>query len=248
MFIDIHCHIDLYSDKKIEKIVEDAREKSIEIIVNSGANSKANRKNLELAEKFEEVLATMGVYPIDALDMNDEEIDNEIEFIRKNKNKIIAISEIGLDFQEDTENIERQKVIFGKFISLAIELDKPMIIHSRKAESECMDILELKNAKKVIMHSFSGKFRLAKIIAENGWFLSIPASVKYNDGFKKLAKEIDIEQLLCETDSPFLHPDKKKNNEPKNVIESYKKIAELKGLSLKEVEKKIEGNYKRMFE
>ena len=97
------------------------------------------------------------------------------------------------------------------------------------------------------MHCFSGKSRLIAQVAGNGWSFSIPANIKFSEHFQKLVKKVDIPQLLCETDTPFLHPDKKRDNEPANVIESYKKIAEIKGISLQECEKTIEENYKRLF-
>jgi len=97
------------------------------------------------------------------------------------------------------------------------------------------------------MHCFSGNMNLVKRIIKNNWRLSIPANVKYSEHFQKIIEITPIENLFCETDSPFLHPDKKFPNEPANVIESYKKISEIKNLSLAEVEKKIEENYKRLF-
>src|SRR3990167_9969538 len=97
------------------------------------------------------------------------------------------------------------------------------------------------------MHCFSGNMNLVSRIINNNWSLSIPANVKHSEHFQKIVKETPIKQLFCETDSPYLHPDKKFPNEPSNVIESYKKISEIKNLSLAEVEKIIEGNYKKFF-
>jgi len=143
--------------------------------------------------------------------------------------------------------LEKQKKTFQKFINLARELNIPIVIHSRKAEAEAIELLEKSEYKKIIMHCFNGNLKLVKKIIENGWFLSIPTNVKHAEHFQKVIELTPIEQLFCETDSPFLHPDKKFPNEPANVVESYKKIAEIKKLSLKEVEKKIEENYKKLF-
>ena len=128
-----------------------------------------------------------------------------------------------------------------------MEIDKPVIVHSRKAELECIEVLEKLKAKKVIMHCFCGKFSLAARIAKNGWFLSIPANVNYTDQFQNIAEKIDIKNLLCETDAPYFHPLKEKNNEPSNVVYSYKKISELKKISLEKIEEKIEENFKKLF-
>ena len=244
MYIDVHCHLDLLENT--EKIIERAKKLGIGIIVANSVNHETNRKILELCEKFPIVKAALGIYPIDALKMSHKGLNEEINFIKQNKDKISAIGEVGLDFKESDETKE-QEANFLKFIALSKELDKPLIIHSRKAEDRCIELLEKAMAKKVIMHCFSGSKKAIKRIIENGWFLSVPANVKYNIQFQELVRETPIEHLFCETDSPFLHPEKSGENSPENVIISYKKIAELKNLNLKDVEKKIESNYSRLF-
>jgi TatD DNase family protein len=181
------------------------------------------------------------------LKLDNQKIDSEIDFIRENKDKLVAIGEVGLDFKEDSEQHGRQIEILKKFIRLAIELKKPVIVHSRKAELECIEILEKENAKKAVMHCFSGKFSLVERIVKNNWSLTIPTSVKFSEHFQKIAEKVPIENLFCETDSPFLHPDKLRNNEPANVVVSYQKIAEIKKMPLEEVKKKIFENYERLF-
>jgi TatD DNase family protein len=247
-FIDVHCHLDMTKEIPIEKIIENAVNNDVKIMINQGVKPESNRKSLELSEKFKEVKCALGLYPIDSLSLSDSDIDEELDFIRKNKDKIAAIGEVGLDFKESEKKEEYEKQIktFEKIIDLSIELNKPLIVHSRKAELECIETLEKKKAKKVVMHCFSGKFSLVKKIEQNGWFLTIPTSVKNSEHFQKIIKETKIEQLLCETDSPYLHPDKKWPNEPANVIESYKKIAEIKGISLEETKKKIFENFMRL--
>ena len=243
MYVDCHCHLDICED--IEKCVKNAREKSV-LIVSAGVDSKTNRKTIDLKEKYG-IKVCLGIYPVDALKLSESELEKEIDFIRKNKKNLVAIGEVGLDFKESEEK-ERQIRIFERFIELSNELDKPIIVHSRKAEEECIEALEKMNSKKVVMHCFSGNFRLVKKIADNGWYLTIPANVKFSEHFQKVAEMIDIKQLLCETDSPYLHPEKKWPNEPANVIESYKKIAKIKKMKLKDVEKQIEENYKKLFQ
>jgi TatD DNase family protein len=128
-----------------------------------------------------------------------------------------------------------------------MEIDKPIVVHSRKAELKCIEILEQMNAKKVLMHCFSGKISLVGRIINSGWFISIPASIKYNSQFQLIAEKVPMGQLFCETDAPFLHPDKERDNEPALVLEAYKKIAEINHVSLEEIEEKIEKNYHRFF-
>ncbi len=249
MLIDVHCHLDFLEKEgiKVEQAIKNARKNKVKIIICNGVNPEQNKKILALAEEYSEVKPAIGVYPIDALKLSNKQIDEEINFIKKNKNKIIAIGEIGLDFKEDQINQEKQKEVFAKFIDLAKELNLPISVHSRKAELETIELLEELKAKKVHMHCFMGKIKLAERIAKNGWYLSIPSCVKYNEQFQLIIQKVPIENLLAETDSPYLHPDKKWPNEPAKVIESYKKIAEIKKLPLKEVEKIIESNFKNLF-
>lgn len=233
--------------KDIDDAVDRAVKAGVKIIITQGVNVSNNRIVLKLGEKYPKVKVALGMYPIEVLDMTSEEIDNEINFIRKNKGKIIAIGEVGMDFKEDKSKSQVQYDIFGKMIDLSIELDKTIIVHSRKAEEECIELLEKRNAKKVIMHCFSGNIKLVNKVINNKWFLSIPTCVKHSEQFQKVVEITPIEQLLCETDSPYLHPDKEFPNEPKNIIESYKKISEIKGMELEEVEIQIEKNFKRLF-
>ena len=244
MYIDVHCHLNVLEN--VSEVVETMKEKNV-FAVAHGTNIKTNREVLELSEKFESVSSALGIYPLEALLLSDKEIEEEIEFIRKNKNKIVAIGEVGLDLKNPDSDLEKQKNIFQKFIDLAIELDKPIVVHSRKAELECIEMLESSGIKKVVMHCFSGKLKLVDRIVSNNWFLSIPTCIKNTLHFGFIVEKVPLENLLAETDSPYLHPDKDFPNEPGNVIESYKKIAELKEFSLEEIEKKLETNYNKFF-
>ena len=245
MFIDVHCHLDsrFYDAEEVEKVIERARKKNVKIIIASGIGINENREVIELAKKYKEIKGALGVHPTEIL----RNIDEEIGFIRAHADKIIAIGEVGLDFLESKVDCDKQKKVFQKFIELAVELDLPLIVHSRKTEKECIEMLEDFKAKKIVMHCFSGGFKLIDRIAANGWNFSVPASVKYNEHFQNLVKRVDISQLLCETDAPFLHPSRDGKNEPSFVVESYKKIAEIKELSLKKVEIEIEENFRRLF-
>ena len=245
MFIDVHCHLEMLKD--LDKIIKEDVKKDVGIIVWNGVNREVNRQILEFCFEHKEVRAALGIYPIDALKLSDEEIDEEIEFIKENKKRIVAIGEVGLDYKEDLKQKERQKEIFRKFIKLAIELNKPIIVHSRKAEEDAVKILEKMKAKKVIVHCFMGNFSLVDRISNNGWTFTIPGIIKNSEHFQEIVKRTNIGQILCETDSPFLHPDKKFPNFPENVIENYEIIAKIRNIGIKEVEKQLEENYKKLF-
>ena len=245
MLIDIHSHIDICKD--IEAIIENAKKQNVKILT-AGTSPKSNREILKLKIKYPEINICLGIYPIDALKISEKEMDSEIEFIKKNKEKISAIGEVGIDLKHAKEDsLETQKENLKKFVNLARELNIPVVIHSRKAEKECIELLEKLNYNKIIMHCFSGNMKLVSRIINNNWNLSIPANVKHSEHFQKIVEVTPIENLFCETDSPFLHPDKLRDNEPSNVIESYKKISEIKNLPLVEVEKQIEENYNELF-
>jgi TatD DNase family protein len=235
MLIDSHCHIDTYSNEKILEIIENARKNDVRIIVQNGVDKPSNRRSLEITKKFPEVKVALGIYPINGLKMTEKEIEEEIDFIRKNKNKIVAIGEIGLDLKFSKE-LEKQTKIFEQMLDLAKELDKPVMIHCRNAEEETIKVLENKNMKKVIMHCFMGKIKFIERILENGWIFSIPTNVCYDAQMQEIVRLIPVNRIICETDSPFLEPHRKSDNEPARVLEGYKKISEIKDVKLEDFE------------
>lgn len=246
-FIDIHSHLDIC--KNISEIIKICNEKNI-LIVNCGVDSKSNKKMLELKKEYPEMEICLGVYPVDSLKLSEKDLEKKRGFIKKNKSKILGIGEVGLDlhYEKSSEKFEIQKKNFGRFIELAKELKKPVFVHSRDAEKETIDFIEKFNYDKIVMHCFSGNMKLVKRIVENDWFLSIPSSVKYNKHFQEMIKIVPLENLFCETDAPFLHPDREKGmkNTPVNVLESYKKIAEIKDLGLDEVKEKVWNNFLKL--
>jgi TatD DNase family protein len=242
-FIDIHCHLEMC--KNAPEIIKRA-EKARVISIAHGVFLESNKKVLEFSKQSRFVKAALGLYPIDALNLNEDEIQKNLDFIEQHKDEMVAIGEVGMDFKEDSEQHGRQREVFSRIIELAFRLDKPLVVHSRKAEKECIELLEHMRAKKVLMHCFSGRFSLIERIVKNGWYLSIPTSVKNSEHFQKMIEKVPIEQLLCETDAPFLHPDKLSQNEPVNVVESYKKIAEIKQILLEQVKEQIYSNALRL--
>ncbi len=244
MFIDVHCHLNLLHD--VEQAIARGEAAEVLCMVTQGVNTTSNRLALDYAEEFVSVKAALGLYPTDLEKMSEKAIEKEIDFIRTQKDKIVAIGEVGLDLKE-AHDFEKQQWAFQELINLALEIDKPLIVHSRKAELQAITQLERSKAKKVIMHCFSGKLMLAEAIVKNGWYLSIPTSVRNSEHFQNLIRQTPITQLLCETDSPYLHPRKEFPNEPANVVESYQMIAKLKDVPLEDVEAQLEKNYEKLF-
>ena len=273
MLIDIHSHLDHhYFKDDLDIVIENARKANVKVILTAGINPETNRKALEIANKYDIVKACLGIYPVQYENNNNPEnnkkndnpntiiknnknkidIDKELRFIEKNKNKIAAVGEVGLDYSSIENNVKKQKEQFEKIIQLTEKLSKPIIIHSRKAENDCIEMLQSSKLKKVIMHCFGGRKSLVKKIIDNGWFLTAPTCITRATQFQENAKLCPITQLFCETDAPYLSPFKSKTgefqrNEPAFIIEAYKKVAEIKGMELKEVINNVWMNFQTVF-
>lgn len=251
-FVDVHAHLDYPDfDNCLADVIKRAEQADVKYIVSAGVNPESNRKTLEIAKRFNTVKPALGIYPPDALAKeinapNPVNLDSELEFIEKNKNKIIAISEIGLDYHNGKDK-ELQKEFFSKQLELAKSLNKPVVVHSCKAEEDVLNILEACGYQKVVLHCFCGKKSLLKRAIELDYHFSIPTHVVRAENIQMIVKEVNINKLLTETDSPFLSPFKDKKNEPAFVIESVKKIAEIKGFELKETADSLFLNFERLF-
>ncbi len=254
--IDAHCHLDPFFYNDVEQVIERCRKNNVKAIA-GGIDPFTNRHVLELKQKYPDVIfPSLGLYPRDALRKEAEQanavleleydFEKELGFIRSNKDKIIAVGEIGMDFKNGAD-VKEQEHRFRKLIELAIEMEKPVVIHSRKAEEEVIRILEEFKYKKVVMHCFCGKQPFAKRVRENGWYFSIPTSIVRDEHFQKIVKETPIRLLLTETDSPFLSPFKDVRNEPSFVIETVKKIAQLKNITEEDVATLVMRNADYLF-
>jgi len=258
MLIDIHSHLDhCYFDDDLDKVVENAVKVNVKVILTAGVNPEKNRVSLKLAEKYDIVKACLGIHPVQYNEksnkiinkkLNDIDFAKEIKFIEKNKNKIIAIGEVGLDYFWNKDNKKEQNELFEKMISLAEKLNKPIIVHSRKAEIDVIEKLQSSKLKKVIIHSFTGKKSLVKEIVDNGWFITAPTCIVRSTQFQDNVKLAPITQIFCETDAPYLTPFKDKRNEPAYIIEAYKKLAEIKKMEFEEVVNNIFMNYQKVFD
>ncbi|MEW6063112.1 MAG: TatD family hydrolase [Nanoarchaeota archaeon] len=246
VLIDVHCHLSyLPINSYVDKIIKRAIKNNVVAIINCGTEEKSNRESLELAKKYNIVKAALGFYPTYCEEISEEEFDKEIEFIEKNKDKIIALSEIGLDYKNPDTNKEKQRKCFEKFIQLSEKIKKPLIVHSRNAELEVIEMLESSKNKNIVMHCFSGRKHLINRIIDNKWYFSIPCTIIKLEHFQNIVKLTD--SILTETDAPFLSPFKGKSNEPSFITETIKKIAEVKNTSKEEVEKLIYKNYQKLF-
>ena len=260
MLVDVHCHLTHEAFKeRLPEIITRAREKGVVAIIASGVNAPTNREVLELAKKYPDIIkCSLGLYPIDLLGLQPDEIgltrqfekfdlDKELNFIKQHKDEIVAIGEIGLDYHWDKEHHEEQKNNFKDILEFAKKINKPIVIHSRNAESDCIDILEKSGIKKVVLHMFEGRKHIIKKAINLGCSFSIPTNIMKSQHFQMLVEMAPLNKILTETDSPWISPIPGTINEPSNVAITLKKIAEIKGLDLKEAENIIYMNYKNLF-
>ena len=260
--VDVHCHLNHARFKDdLNEVLKRAEKAGVKAIIVSGINPPANREVLELAKCSSLIKCSLGIYPIDALGLSEGEtglpkqkgkidLKQEFKFMEQNKDKFVAIGEVGLDFHWDREHHEQQKENFRKIITFAKKIKKPLIIHSRKAEKESIDLLEkeIKNKEiSVVMHCFSGNKNLIKMAAALGYYFSIPPNITKLQHFQTLVELVPLEQLFTETDAPWLSPFGNKKNEPAFVAEAIKKIAEIKKLSAENVAEQIWKNYETVF-
>jgi TatD DNase family protein len=245
--IDTHAHIcDSAFDADRGEVLKKAVEVGVGAIIAVGENLADARRNIELADEHPMICPAAGLYPT-TLDL--DQAEQMHAFIRKERSKLVAIGEVGLDFwivKEESQK-ELQKEILKGFISLSRELDLPLNIHSRSAGRHAVALLLENGASRVQMHAFDGKASAAMPAVEDGFFFSIPPSVVRSRQKQKLVKHLPLSCLLLETDSPVLGPDPKQRNEPANITVSIKTIAELKNFNEHEVIEAVAENTKRLY-
>lgn len=240
-FIDSHAHItDDNVYENIDEIIERAKRLNVTKIINICSNKESLDKGILLKEKYESIYLTAATSPHD-VEKEGEDFFPLVEDACINK-KIIAIGETGLDYFYEYSKKEIQKKFFIKYLLLAKKFNLPVIIHVRDAFLDLFSIAdEFYQNKKALLHCFTGNESEAKEALSRGWYISFSGIVtfKKSENLRKVVKEIPMDKILIETDSPYLSPESKrgKRNEPSNVIEIAEFIAKIKNLSLKEVAK-----------
>ena len=251
MFIDTHCHLDFenYNDDR-ETVVQRSIKNKIEAIITIGTNEQTSLKSIELAEKFATVFAAVGIHPNDAVNINKKSVLNIIE-MSSNPN-VVAIGEIGLDYYRDYTPAEIQKELFKTQLKIARDKALPVIIHNRQAHSDVYDILveEKSTDLKGVLHSFDGDMHFLDSVLAFNFYVSFTGVVTFkNANYDDLIKHIPLENLLLETDSPFLTPVpfRGKRNEPSYVTYIAEKIANIKEISIEELAKITTENARQLF-
>lgn len=245
--IDTHSHINLLKDP-VKEIYE-ASEAGVQKIILPGVDPETLDKITEFVDEFNCVYGAVGIHPSEAEKFNDD-VARKIVLLAHHP-KIVAIGEIGLDYYWDKTFIETQKKVFITQIEIAKSLSLPILVHDREAHEDTFKILEEIGWNKVVMHCFSGSLELAKKCVEKGWYLGIGgvATFKNSRKIKEVVKEIPLENLLLETDAPYLtpHPFRGEENSPKYLNLIAKEIANLKDLDVEKVKNQTAKNAEKVF-
>jgi TatD DNase family protein len=251
-----------------EEVIQRARDAGIGAIITIGSDLAGNRGGLELSQKYDFIYATVGFHPHDAKDFTEEiftqikewaikykfQIPNSKNQTSNTKNqhsKVVAIGEIGLDYHYDNSPREVQRMVFGKQLRLAKELDLPVIIHSREAKKDTLEIIMHSGVNRGVFHCFSGDMDMAEKAMALGFHISIagPATFKNAKRLREIAQALPDNYLLIETDAPYLTPEpfRGKRNEPSYLVHTAQAIAALRGVSLEDVSRITTLNAKLLF-
>lgn len=246
--VDTHCHLDneKFDEDRLE-VIERIKE-NLEFCVNIGYDLASSKKSLKLAKEYDFIYAVIGVHPIDIAEY-DEEVEKELELLGKNP-KVVAIGEIGLDYHWMTEPKEIQQERFKRQLELAERLNKPVVIHTRDAMEDTVNILKDYPNITGVIHCYPGSLETAKQLVDR-FYLGIGGTLTFKNSKKavEVVKDIPLDRIVIETDCPYLTPEpfRGKRNEPIYVEYVAKKIAEIKEISVEDVTKITTENAKKLY-
>ena len=249
---DTHAHLDDERfDEDREQIIEQIKQDGISLIVNPGADMKSSRAAIKLAEKYDFIYAAVGIHPHDVKDITEADLI-ELEQMAKHE-KVVAIGEIGLDYYYDNSPRELQMEYFIKQIELANKLSLPIIIHSRDASMETYEILkEHKKDIGCVLHCFSQSLEMAELYLKIGCHLSFagPLTFKKSSKLKEVARNIPLDKIFIETDSPYLTPEpyRGRRNDPSKVRYVAEELSKLRAISVDKIAETTMNNAIEFFD
>lgn len=248
MFVDTHCHIFKSDYDNIDEVLNNASNNNVKYYINNGSDREYNKEVLELVKEYDNMYGALGIHPET---VDDYSLD-DIEFIKNNlsNEKIVAIGEIGLDYHYTKENKDEQIKLLEMQLSLAEEYNLPVIIHSRDATEDTINTLKKFNCRGTI-HSFSGSLETAKMYIKMGYLLGVNGVITFkNCNIKDVIKEVGVDNIVLETDSPYLTPVPYRGmqNNPSHILDIAKFVSELYNVSLEELSYRTNENIKRMYE
>jgi TatD DNase family protein len=254
MLIDSHAHIQgkEYAGET-EAVIARAREVGVETIIAVGGagDMSSNNQAVALADRFENVYATVGMHPHDAKDVGVEELKSLRELA--SSPKVVAVGETGLDYYYNHSPHEVQRRVFAQFIHMARETGLPIVVHERDAAKQAEDLLRCEGAGKLrgVIHCFTGNYEAASAYLDLGFYLSFTGIITFKNAepLREVVRKVPLERMFVETDSPYLTPvpHRGKRNEPAYVRFVAETIAKVKGVELAEVARVTSENVKKLF-
>jgi TatD DNase family protein len=233
--IDAHCHLTYEPFADIDAVLKRSKDAGVTGWITIGTDLADSQKAVELAGRFENMFTAVAIHPHNAKSADLSTIA-QIKELAQNK-KVVAIGETGLDLHYDFSTPQQQQDSFLRHLEIAKELNLPVVIHSRKAFDETMEILEAHKSglKGLVFHCYSGDVRQAKMILDKGWYISLTGVVTFKNAetTREVAKYVPLDRLMIETDAPYLSPEpmrKQKVNEPALLIHTARFIAGLRGM------------------
>lgn len=248
MYIDTHCHLSKDYYEEIDDVIHENRSNEIEIIIISGCDQRGIDESINYTLQYEDVYATIGYHPEEALSVSDHDLQKLEENV-KNNSKVIGIGEIGLDYHYGKDYHKEQISLFEKQLAIAEKLNLPVVIHSRDAVMDTIHCLKKYHVKGII-HCFSGSLEIANVYIKMGFKLGIGGVVTFkNSKLSQILEEISIEHIVLETDSPYLTPDpyRGKINSSKYIPIIAHKLGQIYHLSKEEVGKITTNNVLALF-
>ena len=249
MYFDTHCHLnseDLYGNH--DMFIQNALDNDVTNMVVVGYDLESSKIAIELAQQYEFIYAAVGIGPNDCKNTTKEQVNIIDKYLEDPR--VVALGEIGLDYYWDSVSKEKQLEVFQWQMDLAKKHDKPVIIHCRVAYEDTYEVLK-RNGHRGIMHCYSGSVEMAKRFVDLGFYISLAGPVTFKNARvpKDVAANINIENLLIETDCPYLtpHPFRGKLNEPANVVYIAQEIAKLKNMEIENVASETTFNAKTIF-
>lgn len=248
--IDTHSHINFEDYKEnFEQVLKDIKENEVQKVIIPGVEPSTFDEIITYCDKYEMIYGAIGIHPSEFQTYNST-IEKEIYNLIEHK-KIVAIGEIGLDYHYGSDTKEEQKEIFNKQLKIAEKVQLPVIIHDREAHEDAFNIIQNYKLKDVIFHCFSGNIDFAKKCVEKGYYIAIGGVVTFKNAkeLKEVAANIPLENLLLETDAPYLAPVpfRGKTNSPAYLKYVAEEIAKLKQIDVEDVKVKTTENAKRIF-
>jgi TatD DNase family protein len=251
--IDTHAHLDEMENIELELALDKARKAGIEAIIAVGSNKSSNQKVLEICRLYSFfVYPALGLHPWELGDLSESQIDDTLKLIEGKISDIIAIGEIGLDYDKRAikkASKEFQKEVLKSLLALAKKHNKPVSIHSRYAWKDCFDIVNSTGIKKVVFHWFTGFSNVLRDILDAGYFISCTPAAEYHEEHRRAIKETPAEQLLLETDCPVVYgKEDRYRSQPSDALRSLKYAALLKEMSETAIAEKTTYNARQIFD